>query len=59
MKLEVRKLGAKWWITGDDECGLIGPYDTRTEAEADRKGIVRTMRNIDTPGYWTTQKVTS
>jgi hypothetical protein len=58
MKLKVRKLGKYWWITGDEECGLIGPFDTRKEAEEDRKSIIRTMKNIDTPGYWTTQSPT-
>jgi hypothetical protein len=57
MRLKVRRLGKYWWITGDDECGLMGPYDTHEEAEGDRKGIIRTMKNIDEPDYWTTQKV--
>ena len=43
-----------WWI-GDPE-GDIGPYETRREAEADRAGMRRSERHIDTPGYWTTDK---
>ena len=29
-----------WWITGL-ECGPLGPYDTKAEAEDDRKGVAR------------------
>ena len=56
MKLKTRKLGSHWWITGDDEDGPCGPYDTKAEAESDRKGLIRFNRYEDNPEYVTTDK---
>ena len=41
MKLRTARLGRYWWIVGDEEDGPYGPYDTRAEAEDDRKGVLR------------------
>ncbi len=46
MKLEVRQLGKHWWITGDDEIGPMGPYDSRKEAEEDRRGVARFQKFV-------------
>ena len=56
MKLETRKLGAHWWITGDEEEGPYGPYDSKTEADEDRVGINQTSRHWDDREFWTTDK---
>ena len=50
MRLEVKRMG-KWWITGGDS--LVGPYDTRGEAEEDRRGLVRFNKHKDEPGFVT------
>ena len=47
MKLRTARLGRYWWIVGDEEDGPYGPYDTRAEAEDDRKGIRRFERFPD------------
>ena len=37
------KLPGGYWILGGD-CGPIGPYSTKGEAEDDRRGLVRSER---------------
>ena len=54
--LEVKRLGAKWWIVGDEESGPWGPYDTRAEAEADRRGVTRTIRNAHDRSFFTSDE---
>ncbi len=66
MKSVKRKDG--WWITEMPECSMcedcegcaaqddIGPYDTKAEAEDDRKGLARTARSGKRRDYWTTEK---
>ena len=39
MKLRTARLGRYWWIVGDEEDGPYGPYDTRAEAEEDRRDL--------------------
>ena len=56
MKLVTRKLGSHWWITGDEKAGHIGPYDTKAEAEDDRRGLTRSNRYEDEPGFVTIDK---
>lgn len=51
MKLETKKLGKFWYITGDDSAGLMGPYNTPKEAEEDRKRIVKFYRHREEPGW--------
>lgn len=53
MKLTTKRLGRSWWIVGDEDAGPYGPYDVRAEAEEDRRGIARTLRNQDQPGFIT------
>jgi hypothetical protein len=51
-RAKVRRLGKHWWIsTVDGE--LYGPYAKRADAGSDLKGMRRSMKNVNTPGYWT------
>jgi hypothetical protein len=34
-----------WWIAGIPDCEPCGPYDTRAEAESDRRGMERFLRH--------------
>ncbi len=65
MKTVKRKDG--WWITGFEceACEVcegcasqddIGPYETKAEAEDDRKGLSRTDRSGKRHDFWTTEK---
>jgi hypothetical protein len=48
------QVGGVWIIwNGREPCG---PYDTKTEAESDRKGMERFYRLADKPGYMTIEK---
>jgi hypothetical protein len=42
-KMTCKKIDGKWWITGVPgmEPPGCGPYDTRDEAEGDRRGLER------------------
>lgn len=53
MRLKSKRMGRAWWIVGDEQDGPYGPYDTRAEAEEDRKGILRTFANINDHSYFT------
>lgn len=55
MQLETRKLGEYWWITGDDE-GPFGPYNTKREADEDRRGLTRSERFALDHDYWTSDR---
>jgi hypothetical protein len=55
MKLETKKLGPKWWIIGDEECGPIGPYESKAAAEEDRIGLSRFHRHHNKPGFITSE----
>ena len=48
MKLITKKIGEDWWIVGDED---YGPYETKKEAEEDRVGIGRFMRNQNDPEF--------
>ena len=54
MLLEKRADG--WWImdprTLTPDCG---PYATKAEAESDMRGMVRTVKHADEPGYVTSE----
>lgn len=53
LKLEKREDG--YWITGGEwtDCG---PYKTRAEADDDRNGLERTLKNWDDPEFWKSAK---
>lgn len=51
--MNLAKHAAAWWITGHED-GVIGPYNTRAEAEQDRAGLERTARHGHHWAYWTT-----
>jgi hypothetical protein len=46
----------KIWVIFTDDREPIGPYDTKAEAESDRKGLERFYRHGHKPGYMTTEK---
>jgi len=47
VKLVVRRLGRYWWITGDEEDGPYGPFETKKEALESRRDLNRTMKDVD------------
>lgn len=42
----------QWWILGCPDVDQCGPYQTRAEAEDDRRGIARFYRTMDDPTAW-------
>jgi hypothetical protein len=54
LKLNKREDG--YWITGDTEWVECGPYKTRAEADDDRCGLERTLKNWDDPEFWRSTK---
>lgn len=66
MKTVKRKDG--WWITDIPECNEcevcedcgsqsdVGPYETKLEADDDRKGLARTNKVWDRRASWTCEK---
>jgi len=57
MKLQTIKLGLNWFITGDEDDGPYGPYDSKGEADEDRKGLNKARRHINDHEFWTSEKV--
>ncbi len=55
-KLRTKKMGAKWWIVGDEEDGPYGPYDTKADADSDRRGIQCTLDNWESRSYVTSER---
>lgn len=52
----VRRVG-KWWIVADDpDFADCGPYETRREADDDRRGLERTARYGHERRFWTVEK---
>lgn len=45
--------GAAWWIISYEE--PVGPYETKREAEDDRRGLLRFERYGEKPGFVTTE----
>lgn len=43
-----------WWIVNEGED--YGPYDTKAEAEEDRRGLERTMEHWNERRFWTSDK---
>jgi hypothetical protein len=56
MRMKTVRFGKKWWVSGDEEFGPYGPYDSRREAEEARKGIARTFRNLHDHEFATSDK---
>jgi len=44
-----------WWIEGLPD-GLVGPYESKGEAERDRRGMERLERYGDRPGFVSSDK---
>lgn len=59
MRLKTEKFGKSWWIVGDGDFGPYGPYKTKSEAEDDRIGLIRTWRRRDEPDMITTDRRSS
>ena len=53
IKLKLEKRDDGYWITGHPDWEACGPYDTRAEADDDRKGLQRTIDYGDEPDFWT------
>lgn len=51
--LTVRQLGTRWWWVVGLDYGPCGPRGTRAEAEELRRGLLRTYRHWDEPGFVT------
>jgi hypothetical protein len=56
--LELDKRDDGWWITGfplgfEDH----GPYGTKQEANEDRLGLQRTLKQWDERGFWKAERV--
>jgi len=56
VRLTIERIAGHWWIVGDEEFGPYGPYETKAEAEEDRRGIKRFDRREDEKGYVTTDR---
>ena len=56
MKSVKRK--GEWWIEDVSECDPVGPYNTKSEAEDDQKGLARTERYGKLRSFWTCEKDT-
>ena len=52
--LDLEQQDTSWWITGlpdtDPDCG---PYETKQEAESDRRGLARFYRHENKRGFVT------
>jgi len=44
-----------WWIEGLTD-GLVGPYESKADAERDRRGMERLERYGDRPGFVTSER---
>lgn len=53
MSLTVKRKNGKWWITGPPLEFDVGPYETRREADDDRKGLERFEKMKDDRSRWT------
>lgn len=48
-KLRLMPFRGRWWIVGDRDAGPMGRYDTKAEAESDRRGVLRTYKDLQKP----------
>lgn len=53
--MELQSKGDCWWIVGvpDDEYPECGPYDTKSEAASDMRGLKRYFKNINNRSFFT------
>lgn len=49
--LTLKQIDGEWWIEDDGE--MYGPYYTKKEAEADRRGLTNFYKYEGTDGYVT------
>ncbi len=56
--METIYLSGSWWITGVPDCCDVGPYKTKADAEEIRRGLERTYKYMDEPGFITSDPAT-
>ena|GEM_PF-3878393 len=49
--MQVLNQDGAWWVLAPEE--TYGPYETRREAEEDRRGLARFKKYCDEPGFVT------
>lgn len=52
-KMATKRLGRFWWIVGDLDWLPCGPYDTKAEADEDRRGLEKTLEHSDNRSWFT------
>lgn len=53
-KLKTVKRGDGWWITGlPQDHEDHGPYRSKADAQEDKAGLERTLKNWNNPTFWT------
>jgi hypothetical protein len=50
--IQLKRIDDAWWL--DDDGELYGPYDTKKEAEEDKRGLTRFYKYEGKKGYVTT-----
>lgn len=57
MSLELEHRPSGWWIVGlPDTAPECGPYDTKVEAQSDKRGLERFYKNEDRRAFFTTDR---
>ncbi len=51
--MKTKKLGRSWWIIGDADWLPCGPYDTKAEADEDRRGLQKTLEHEHDRSWFT------
>ena len=54
--MDLEKRGDGWWITGVQDTPDCGPYDSRTDAANDRKGMARFFKHEDQREFFTVER---
>lgn len=52
----VQRSDGTWWVEGVPECEPCGPYETKAEAESDRRGMKRFLRYGDQREFMTSER---
>jgi len=56
IELEIKRRDGAWEIVGDPDAGAMGPYNHKTDAETDKRGVDRFYRNENRPSFFTGEK---
>ena len=57
-RLLIKQLGQQWYITGDEDAGVMGPYKTKGEAEESARGIRKFYKYENDRSFFTSDKET-